>query len=110
MGLMFNATGWAGYIQRKIGLRAGVVRISLAIRQLRVIMRKYPLGVFRSVRSEIGGIMASTPSPALLQNVDNARQQVMTSDFFALCYLMLCQLSYANENDGNQAVAQITTS
>ncbi|HET7442961.1 MAG TPA: lipase family protein [Terriglobales bacterium] len=39
-----------------------------------------------------------------------ARQRVATSNFFALCYLMLCNLAYADENDGQKAVQQITQS
>src|SRR5947209_5673405 len=55
--------------------------------------------------------MSSAPTPALSpQDIDKARQQVITSDFFALCYLMLCQLGYTDENNGGKAVAQITTS
>ena len=54
--------------------------------------------------------MSSAPTPALSpQDIDKARQQVMTGDFFALCYLMLCQLGYTDENNGGKAVAQITT-
>lgn len=37
-----------------------------------------------------------------------ARKQVENSDFFALCYLMLCQLSYLGENNGPNAVKRIT--
>jgi hypothetical protein len=43
------------------------------------------------------------PSP-----IDEAREKVRTSNFFALCYLMLCQLSYANENKREKAIDQIT--
>lgn len=45
------------------------------------------------------------PSP-----IDEARNKVRSSNFFALCYLMLCQLSYATENDGPTAVKQIRDS
>jgi hypothetical protein len=53
--------------------------------------------------------MASTPATALSvpDNVAAARKQVLTSDFFALCYLMLCQLAYADEDNGQKAVQQI---
>jgi triacylglycerol lipase len=54
--------------------------------------------------------MAAAPSPVPSDqtiNINDARRQVMTSDFFALCYLMLCQLGYTDENDGTRAVAQI---
>jgi triacylglycerol lipase len=51
--------------------------------------------------------MSSAPAPA--QDINNARHQAMTSDFFALCYLMLCQLGYADENSGDKAVTQIKT-
>jgi hypothetical protein len=40
-------------------------------------------------------------------NVTAARQKVQNSDFYALCYLMLCQLSYSDEGDGHGAVDQI---
>lgn len=56
--------------------------------------------------------MSSAPTPALAPtpaDIEKARQQVMTSDFFALCYLMLCQLAYTDENNGGKAVKQITT-
>ena len=43
-------------------------------------------------------------------DLEAARQQVLTSDFFALCYLMLCNLAYTDENDGPKAVQQITQS
>src|SRR5579883_3093154 len=46
-------------------------------------------------------------APAIPTNVNAARQQVQTSDFFALCYLMLCQLAYADEDNGQKAVQQI---
>lgn len=54
--------------------------------------------------------MASAPvlSPSVPDNVAAARKQVQTSDFFALCYLMLCQLAYADEDNGQKAVQQIT--
>lgn len=48
--------------------------------------------------------MSSAPTPAI--DIQNA---VKTSDFFALCYLMLCQLAYTDENNGGKAVTQITT-
>jgi hypothetical protein len=54
--------------------------------------------------------MSSTPAPAPSgAGINDAREKVRTSDFFALCYLMLCQLSYADENDGQKAVQQIKT-
>ena len=48
--------------------------------------------------------------PASSNDLEAARQQVLTSDFFALCYLMLCNLAYTDENDGQKAVQQITQS
>lgn len=42
--------------------------------------------------------------------IDDARNKVRSSNFFALCYLMLCQLSYATENNGPTAVKQIRDS
>ncbi len=53
--------------------------------------------------------MASTPATAQSgpDDLNGARKKVETSDFFGLCYLMLCQLAYADENDGQKAVAQI---
>jgi len=45
-----------------------------------------------------------TPIP---NNVIAAREQVETSDFFALCYLMLCQLAYTDETDGREAAQRI---
>jgi hypothetical protein len=42
-------------------------------------------------------------------NLAAARQQVLNSDFFALCYLMLCTLAYTEENSAKKAVTQITT-
>src|ERR1700756_4827583 len=50
--------------------------------------------------------MAPVPS----DDLEAARQRVLTNDFFALCYLMLCNLAYAEENDGQKAVQQITQS
>jgi hypothetical protein len=38
-----------------------------------------------------------------------ARNRVLTSDFYALCYLMLSNLAYANEDDSSAAVQQIKT-
>jgi triacylglycerol lipase len=49
--------------------------------------------------------MAST-AQAVLDNLASARQKVQT-DFYALCYLMLCNLAYAAEDNGQQAVQQI---
>lgn len=49
-------------------------------------------------------------TPPMVETLDAARQRVLTSDFFALCYLMLCNLAYADENDGQKAVQQITQS
>ncbi|HEY6969784.1 MAG TPA: hypothetical protein VJA94_11310 [Candidatus Angelobacter sp.] len=53
----------------------------------------------------------STPgiAPVIPDNVKAARQQVQTSDFFALCYLMLCNLAYTAEDSAQKAVQQITT-
>ena len=42
-------------------------------------------------------------------DLNAARQRVLNTDFFALCYLMLANLAYADENNGQKAVAQITT-
>ena len=52
----------------------------------------------------------STPAVAHVvpDNVNAARQQVKTSDFFALCYLMLCNLAYTDEDSAQTAVQQIT--
>jgi len=47
------------------------------------------------------------PAPSIPPNVAAARQQVVSTDFFALCYLMLCQLAYTDENSGSKAVQQI---
>jgi triacylglycerol lipase len=49
----------------------------------------------------------STPALAIPDNVKSTRQQVQTSDFFALCYLMLSNLAYCDEDDAHQAVQQI---
>jgi len=49
-------------------------------------------------------------APASPSDVEAARQQVLKTDFFALCYLMLCNLAYADENDGQKATQQITQS
>jgi triacylglycerol lipase len=51
----------------------------------------------------------STPAiaPIVPDHVKAARQQVQTSDFFALCYLMLCQLAYTDEDSAQKAVQQI---
>jgi triacylglycerol lipase len=55
--------------------------------------------------------MASAPVPApSLQDIQDARQKVMTSNFFALCHLMLCELSYTGETDPNEGVKQIKES
>src|SRR5579864_4562798 len=43
-------------------------------------------------------------SPA---SIDDARDKVRSSNFFALCYLMLCQLGYTDSNDGPTAIQQI---
>src|SRR5215831_6280194 len=53
--------------------------------------------------------MSATPAivPTVPDNVKAARQQVQTSDFFALCYLMLSNLAYAGENSAQRAVQQI---
>ena len=50
-----------------------------------------------------------TITPAVPGSVHAARQQVETTDFFALCYLMLCQLAYTDEGSGPGAVNQIRT-
>src|SRR5436853_7228900 len=47
------------------------------------------------------------PAPSIPPHVAAARQQVVSTDFFALCYLMLCQLAYTDENSGSKAVQQI---
>ncbi len=46
---------------------------------------------------------ATTPG-----DVASARKQVETSNFFALCYLMLSNLAYTTGNSGQEAVQQIT--
>jgi hypothetical protein len=46
-------------------------------------------------------------APASSDTLQTARQRVLTSDFFALCYLTLCNLAYAGENDGRKAIQQI---
>lgn len=46
-------------------------------------------------------------APVVPDNVKAARQQVQTSNFFGLCYLMLCQLAYTAENSAQKAVQQI---
>jgi hypothetical protein len=52
--------------------------------------------------------MASTTTAlAIPANVAAAREQVRTSDFYALCYLMLCNLAYADEDQAQAAVQQI---
>jgi len=45
-----------------------------------------------------------------MDTLEAARLRVLTSDFFGLCYLMLCNLAYADENDGQKAVQQIKVS
>jgi hypothetical protein len=48
--------------------------------------------------------------PAIVSGRDTletARQRVLTSDFFGLCYLMLCNLAYTDEDDAQQAIRQI---
>lgn len=47
-------------------------------------------------------------APSVPVSIDDVREKVRSSDFFALCYLMLCQLGYTNENDGPTAIDQIT--
>ena len=47
---------------------------------------------------------ATAPRPG---TIDDAREKVRSSNFFALCYLMLCQLSYVGEDNGPKAVKQI---
>lgn len=53
--------------------------------------------------------MSATPAivPTVPDNVKAARQQVQTTDFFALCYLMLSNLAYSGENSAQRAVQQI---
>jgi triacylglycerol lipase len=52
--------------------------------------------------------MASTTTALVIPaNVAAAREQVRTSDFYALCYLMLCNLAYADEDKAQAAVEQI---
>jgi pimeloyl-ACP methyl ester carboxylesterase len=46
-------------------------------------------------------------SPAAALGVQDARQKVLTTDFFALCYLMLSNLAYTAGNDATQAIDQI---
>ncbi len=48
------------------------------------------------------------PAPAVPAHVAAARLQVQNSDFYALCYLMLCNLAYANEDNAEKAIQQIT--
>jgi triacylglycerol lipase len=48
------------------------------------------------------------PAPAVPANVAAARLQVQTTDFYALCYLLLCNLAYANEDNAQKAIQQIT--
>lgn len=55
----------------------------------------------------ITGAQSKTESSASPPAIVGARNLVMTSDFFGLCYLMLCQLTYGNENDAHQTVTQI---
>ena len=60
-------------------------------------------------------IPVTTPSSPVTtassaETVEVARQRILTGDFFALCYLMLCNLAYAAENDGQKAVQQIKQS
>jgi hypothetical protein len=47
-------------------------------------------------------------TPVVPENVATARKQVETSDFFALCHLMLSNLAYTDQNSGPNAVQQIT--
>jgi triacylglycerol lipase len=52
--------------------------------------------------------MASPAAPAVIPgNVNEARIQVQTSDFFALCYLMLSTLAYSDEDSAQKAVQRI---
>lgn len=46
--------------------------------------------------------MVAPPSP-----IDDARAKVRSSNFFALCYLMLCQLSYVGEDKRQTALDRI---
>jgi hypothetical protein len=66
----------------------------------------------RFIRRTGEQIMATLPATALSgpDKLEIARQQVLASDFFGLCYLMLCNLAYADENDGPKAVQQIKQS
>jgi hypothetical protein len=52
--------------------------------------------------------MATPAIAPVPDNVKAVRQQVQTSNFFALCYLMLCQLAYTDEDNAQKAVQQIT--
>lgn len=52
----------------------------------------------------------SSTGPAILAGLASAREQVKTTDFFALCHLMLCMLSYTAEADGRAAVDLIAKS
>ena len=49
------------------------------------------------------------PAPPDPDDINDLRNKVLTSNYFGLCYLMLCQLSYAAEDSGPQAVQQIKT-
>lgn len=49
------------------------------------------------------------PMPSGPDEFNDARQKVLTSDFFGLCYLMLCQLAYVAEDSGPEAIEQIKT-
>lgn len=51
----------------------------------------------------------ASPTTAIPASVADARQKVLTSDFFALCYLMLCNLAYTAEDDPHAAINQIKT-
>jgi len=52
--------------------------------------------------------MASPVTARIIpDDVAAARKLVQTTDFFALSYLMLCNLAYAKEDNGQQAVQQI---
>lgn len=51
----------------------------------------------------------AAPTTFVPGSIDDARNKVRSSNFFALCYLMLCQLSYLGEDNGQKAVERIKT-
>ncbi len=48
-------------------------------------------------------------APITAPDIAEARRKVVETDFFALCHLMLCQLSYSGEDNIKDARARITT-